>query len=238
MKRWEVLLVIVLSAVLVVGTLAGWLPLNLVEVFGFVTGGVCVWLTVRQQIWSWPIGLASNVFFIGLFFNARLYADMTLQFIYIVLGVLGWYWWLRGGEQRSRLRVSRASPATLVVLAALVAAATWGLTLFLRSVGDAAPFLDALTTTLSLAAQYLLTRKLIENWYVWITADIIYIWLYADRGLPLTAVLYALFLGLCLLGLREWRRSVIGALTPPHPPQRVPGVGTPLPTLGEGKVTL
>src|SRR5215204_2408700 len=134
MKRGEVPWVTALSAALVVGTVAGWLPLELTEVFGFVTGGVCVWLTVRQQIWSWPIGLASNAFFIGLFFNARLYADMTLQFIYIVLGVLGWYWWLRGGEQRSRLRVSRATPATLAVLVALVVAATWGLTLFLRSV--------------------------------------------------------------------------------------------------------
>jgi nicotinamide mononucleotide transporter len=229
-KRWEVALVVALSSALVVGTVAGRLPLNLTEVFGFVTGGVCVWLTVRQQIWSWPVGLANNVFFIALFFNARLFADMTLQFIYIVLGVLGWYWWLRGGERRSRLRVSRATPATLAVLAALVAATTWGLTLFLRSVGDAAPFLDALTTTLSLAAQYLLTRKLIENWYIWITADIIYIWLYANRGLPLTAVLYALFLGLCLLGLREWRRSLVGvALTP------AAATATPLPQLGEGR---
>jgi nicotinamide mononucleotide transporter len=201
-KRGELPLVVALSVALVVGTMAGWLPLNLTEVFGVVTGGVCVWLIVRQQIWSWPVGLANNVFFIALFFNARLLADMALQFIYIVLGVLGWYWWLRGGERRSRLRVSRATPATLAVLVVLVAATTWGLTLFLRLVGDAAPFLDALTTTLSLAAQYLLTRKLIENWYVWIAADIIYIWLYGDRGLPLTAALYALFLGLCLFGLR------------------------------------
>lgn len=198
----------VLSAALVVGTWLGWLPLDLIEVFGFVTGGICVWLTVKQQIWSWPIGLANNAFFIALFFQSRLFADMGLQVIYIILGVLGWYWWLRGGERHSRLLVSRASGRTVVVLAVIVAAGTWGLTLFLRSVGDAAPFLDALTTMLSLAAQYLLTRKLIENWYVWITADIIYIGLYASKGLPLTAVLYGLFLGMCVMGLREWRRSL------------------------------
>jgi nicotinamide mononucleotide transporter len=213
MKRWEVALAIALSVAFVVGTLLGWLPLDMTEVFGFVTGGVCVWLTVRQQILNWPIGLASNAFYIVLFFEARLFADMTLQVIYIVLGVLGWYWWLRGGEQHSRLLVSRASPVTLAILAALVAVATASLTVFLRSVGDAAPFFDALTTVLSLAAQYLLTRKLIENWYAWITADIIYIWLYASRGLPLTSGLYALFLVLCLLGLWEWRRSLV-ALTP------------------------
>jgi nicotinamide mononucleotide transporter len=82
------------------------------------------------------------------------------------------------------------------------------MTLFLRSVGGAAPFFDALTTTLSLAAQYLLTRKLIENWYIWITADIIYIGLYINRELYLTSALYALFLVLCLLGLRQWRQSL------------------------------
>ncbi|MFN8514049.1 MAG: nicotinamide riboside transporter PnuC [Chloroflexia bacterium] len=189
MKRWEVASAIALSAALVAGTLLGWLPLDMTEVFGFVTGGVCVWLTVRQQILNWPIGLASNVFYIVLFFEARLFADMTLQFFYIVLGILGWYWWLRGGEQQTRLLVSRASPAHLAILAALAVAATAGLTIFLRSVNDSAPFLDALTTVLSLVAQYLLTRKLLENWYVWITADIIYIWLYANRGLPLTAAL-------------------------------------------------
>jgi nicotinamide mononucleotide transporter len=228
MKRWEVAIAVVLSGVLVAGTLFGWLPLDMTEVFGFVTGGVCVWLTVRQQILSWPIGLVSNFFYIALFFEARLYADMTLQLIYIALGIIGWYWWLRGGEQHTRLRVAHASPTTLGILAVLAVAATWGLTIFLRSVGDAAPFLDALTTVLSLAAQFLLTRKLIENWYVWITADIIYIWLYANRGLPLTAVLYTLFLGLCLLGLREWRRSLV-ALTP------AAAAANSLPTLGEGQ---
>lgn len=217
MKRWEIALVAAVSVALIGGTLAGWLPLDLTEVFGFVTGGVCVWLVVRQHILNWPLGLANNAVFIVLFLEARLFADMALQLVYVVLGVLGWYWWLRGGERRTALRVGRATPATLIALAALVAATTWGLTLFLRSVGDAAPFLDALTTTLSLAAQYLLTRKLIENWYLWIVADLIYIGLYAARGLPLTAALYALFLGLCLLGQREWRRSLL-AVTPPAAP--------------------
>ena len=207
MKRWEIALVIALSAALVAGTVAGWLPLDLTEVFGFVTGGICVWLVVRQHILNWPLGLANNAVFIVLFLQARLFADMGLQLVYVVLGVLGWYWWLHGGEQRTQLNVARATPTTLLVLAALVASGSGGLTLFLRSVGDAAPFLDALTTALSLAAQYLLTRKLIENWYVWIIADIIYVGLYIAKGLPLTAALYALFLGLCILGLREWQRS-------------------------------
>ena len=206
MKRWEIMAMAALSTALVSGAWLRLLPFDLTEVFGFVTGIICVWLTVRENIWNWPIGLANSAFYVALFLRTHLFADMGLQVIYIVLGVLGWYWWLRGGEQRTALRVGHASYITWLVLGALVAAGTAGLTLFLRSVGDVAPFLDALTTTLSLAAQYLLTRKALENWYVWITADIIYIGLYFAKGLPLTAVLYMLFLALCVAGWRQWRQ--------------------------------
>jgi nicotinamide mononucleotide transporter len=214
MKRWEIAVMVLGSAALILGAWTKVLPLGLTETLGFVTGAVCVWLTVKENIWNWPIGIANSAFFVVLFFGARLFADMSLQIIYIILGFLGWYWWLRGGEGQTTLHVSRATPATLLVVGAIVVGATAGMALFLRSVGDSAPFLDALTTTLSLAAQYLLTRKLIENWYVWITADVIYIGLYSARGLYLTAALYALFLGLCLLGLRQWRQSLVGGTAP------------------------
>lgn len=213
-KRWELALMVVGSAALLLGAWTKMLPLGLTETLGFVTGAIGVWLTVKENIWNWPIGIANSAFFVVLFLNARLFADMGLQLIYIVLGFLGWYWWLRGGANRTILCVSHASQGTLLILALAAAVATAGLTLFLRSIGDAAPFLDALTTTLSLVAQYMLTRKLIENWYVWITADIIYIGLYGSRGLYLTAILYALFLGLCVLGLRGWRGSLITAPGP------------------------
>ena len=182
--------------------------MNWTEILGFATGAATVWLTVKESHWLWPVGIANNMFFIALFWQARLYADMGLQVVYIALSVLGWYWWLRGGEQRTGLVVRRASPATLIVLAAALVAGTLLMTRYLESVNDAAPFLDALTTVGSLVAQYLLTRKLIENWYVWISVDVLYIWLYFERGLLLTAVLYALFMGLCVMGLRAWRRSL------------------------------
>ncbi len=213
-KRWELFGMVVGSLVLLLGAWTKILPLGMTETLGFVTGAVGVWLTVKQNIWNWPIGIANSAFFVALFFSARLFADMALQFIYILLGFLGWYWWLRGGANQTTLHVSHASRMTLLILAVIGVIATGGLTVFLRSVGDAAPFLDALTTVLSLTAQYLLTRKLLENWYIWITADIIYIGLYSSRGLYLTAALYALFLGLCLLGLRSWRGSLAPDQTP------------------------
>ncbi len=189
--------------------------LSLTEVFGFITGAVCVWLTVKEHLWNWPIGIANNVFFIALFWQTRLYADMGLQFVYIVLGALSWYWWLHGGQSRSPLRVSCVPVSVALGVALLSVVSTFGMTLYLQRIHDAAPFWDALTTVLSLAAQYLLTRKWLENWWVWLTADAVYIGLYGFKHLYLTGALYALFLGMCVIGLKQWRKSLAEALPVP-----------------------
>ncbi|TAM52079.1 MAG: nicotinamide riboside transporter PnuC [Acidobacteria bacterium] len=198
----------VASAVLIALSAAKMAPLGLTEVLGFVTGAWCVWLLVEENVWTWPIGIANNAFYVVVFFRARLFADMSLQVVYIVLSILGWYLWLHGGSGRSRLAVQRTRWRDGVVIAFAVVVLTFAGHRFLRTIHDSAPFLDALTTSMSLAAQYMLTRKLIENWYLWIAVDVIYIGLYASRSLPLTAVLYAIFLAMCIAGLFEWRRSL------------------------------
>lgn len=200
---------IIAALVLIVGSLTGKLPLSPIEVFGFITGAVCVWLTVKQNIWSWPIGIANNIFFIVLFWNARLFADMGLQVIYIVLGMLGWYWWLKGGTGKTTLHVSRTPIRQWFVILPIAAISTFVMQKYLASVGDSAPFLDALTTVMSLVAQYLLSRKYLENWYIWMAADVIYIGLYFAKALPLTAVLYAIFFGMCVMGYRSWKQSIV-----------------------------
>src|SRR4051794_36243934 len=166
---------------------------------------------MRESIWNWPVGLANNVFFLVLFLRGRLFADSGLQVVYFVLGLWGWWNWAHGGEQRGVLRISRASRVDWAAVAVFAVGGTWALRLLLVRVQGAAPFWDALTTVLSLNAQYLLTRKRLENWWLWIAADVIYVPLYVSRRLPLTAVLYAVFLALCVMGLREWRRSAAAA---------------------------
>jgi len=199
---------VVISTALILASTEHWIELQLTEVLAFITGGVCVWLIVKQNIWNWPIGIANDLFFVVLFLQARLFADMSLQVVYVFLGFLGWFWWLNGGREATELTVSRVSPAQCVVLVILAAAATYGGTLYLQSVKDSAPFLDALTTVLSLIAQYMLTRKYIENWWVWISADVIYIGLYAYKHLYLTSVLYGIFLSMCIVGLLQWTQSM------------------------------
>ncbi len=183
-------------------------PFGLTEALGFVTGALCVYLVVRENVWNFPVGIANSAFFLVLFAGARLYGDAALQVVYIALGFQGWYLWLRGGENRTPLRVERASRRLLAGVAAFVAAGTAALTLFFRHVNDSAPFLDAFTTALSLGAQYLLNRKAVENWLLWMTADVVYVYLYAARGLRLTAVLYFVLLCMCAAGLRGWLKTM------------------------------
>lgn len=185
-----------------------WWSISVTEAWGFVTGGVCVWLVVREHLWNWPIGIANNIFFFILFLQGRLFADMSLQIVYLGLGAYGWLNWVFGGENRTVLKISRTTRTEWLALALLIPFGTWGFREILLAVNGAAPLWDSLTTVLSLAAQYLLCRKRFENWFLWITADVIYVPLYLSRQLPLTAVLYAVFLGMCLIGVREWNRSL------------------------------
>lgn len=178
------------------------------ELLGFLTGGACVWLTVRANIANFPVGIANSAFFLVLFCSARLWADAGLQVIYIGLGFVGWWQWRCGGTRRSALSVTRAGRSELGRCLAFVMVGTGVLYLLLRSVHDSAPLLDALTTCLSLAAQWLLNAKRIQTWWFWIAADCIYVPLYLSRQLVLTSVVYVLFLGLCVAGLRAWRREL------------------------------
>ena len=139
------------------------------------------------------------------FFEARLYGDASLNVVYCLLGIMGWYLWLFGGEKRTPLLVSRAGVNERVALAVVVVASTLVLWETLHYLGGSASFWDAATTSLSLGAQWLLNKKRLENWHVWIVADAIYVPLYISRGLNLTAVLYAVFLAMAVMGLFRWR---------------------------------
>ena len=207
-KLLESTLLALPSAALLLAAWFRWVPIDFTEACGFVTGAVCVWLVTRENIWNWPIGLANNLFFALLFWRARLFADMGLQGVYLILGIWGWWQWLHGGKNHSRLEVTRGTRIEWIGIMLFLLFGTWGLRELLIAVNGAAPFLDSLTTTLCLAAQYLLCRKRIENWWLWIAADLIYVPLYFQRHLPLTALLYAGFIVLCGIGLFRWKKEL------------------------------
>ena len=208
MKRLELFIATLSGTTLIVASWQKWIPASPVETLGFVTGALCVYLVIKQNVLNFPIGIANNLFFLILFSRSRLYGDAGLQIVYVVLAVHGWYWWLRGGQNHTRLPVGRATVLQMLSAAGAVLLGTVGMVFLLRAMNGSAPVLDALTTALSLVAQYLLNCKLVENWYLWMIADVIYIYLYVSRGLALTAALYFVFLCMCVAGLSSWRRSL------------------------------
>lgn len=205
------------SAALIWSALTNHGELDITEVLGFITGAVSVWLTVKENVWNWPVGIANSAFYVIVFFHARLFADSSLNVLYVVLGFLGWYWWLKGGKHRTVLHITRTSRVATLLLTGIGVASVAAMTVFLTNIHDSAPFLDALTTVLSLIAEYMLARKLLENWAVWISADVIYIGLYGYRSLYLTAILYALFLTMCIVGFIGWRRTWLASRSSSEP---------------------
>ncbi|MFG1771479.1 nicotinamide riboside transporter PnuC [Nocardia salmonicida] len=191
----------------VLGTAVSW-----TEVLGFGSGALCVWLVARQHIANWPIGIANNVFFILLFTQAGLFADAGLQVVFIALAGYGWWTWVHGSSRTEPLPVRRTTRVEWLWLAACGVLGTVVITVLLDSATESTvPFWDALTTALSLMATYGQCRKRLESWWLWIAADIVYIPLYAYKGLYLTALLYLGFLALCVRGLIAWRRDVVEA---------------------------
>ena len=192
-------------------TMCSWLTAHgssCAEAFGFVTGVANVWLVTRESLWSWPLGVLNAVFYMVVFARTGLYSDTGLQVVYFTLSLYGWWHWSRGGSAAAPVVVTRTPRRTALLLAAIVLM-TWVLlaTITSRIPGAALPWLDSILVAISLVAQWMMTRKLLENWLLWIAVDVVYIGLFINRGLPLTAVLYAVFLGLATLGFFQWRTS-------------------------------
>ena len=179
------------------------------EIVAAVFGVVSVFLSVRQNIWSWPTAIVNVGLYIFVFYDSKLYADTGLQVVYVVLNAYGWYHWLYGGKNRTELPVTRTNLRLAAVLTGLVVAGTVLIgTLLARNTDAALPYLDALTTSTSLAAQWMMTRKLLENWAVWVAVDVVYIGMYINKSLYVTAVLYFIFLVLSAMGYVQWKRTL------------------------------
>jgi len=207
----------------------------------FSLGGVALtWLelaAVALSLWmvacnlrvnptGWPLAIASSALYALLFLHSKLYGEASLQLVFIVLGAWGWWQWLRGTvDDGQALRVRALSAGQRGVALALTLAAWPALGLLLARVTDSdVPFLDALPTVGSLAGQYLLARKWLDNWAVWLAVNVFSLALFATKGLWLTVALYAAFAVLSVLGWRAW-----AALLP-----RQVGAAVALPAQGRG----
>ncbi|KFC76528.1 nicotinamide riboside transporter PnuC [Massilia sp. LC238] len=174
------------------------------ELISFLLAVTTVLLNIRQKHWAWLFSIASSSTYAVVFFEARLYGDMGLQFVFIGASVWGWYQWLHGaGDQQ--LVVTRLKSAGWGWSIAAWAIGFVLLSQFLDRLTDTdVPHADGFLTAGSLVGQLLLGRKKVENWLVWIVVDVLYVGLYIYKDLHLTAILYGVFVVLAWTGWRAW----------------------------------
>lgn len=194
-----------------------WVQDHLIEIFGAVTGIIYVFLEIRQNIWLWPVGIVTSAVYIWVFFTHKFYADMSLQCYYLVISVLGWYWWMgKGkakldvkGESRNELQVTRIKLIQGIILA-IVFILLYGLMwLVLSRLTDSpVPEWDSFITSLSIVATWMLARKIYEHWYLWIVVNTASAVIFFIRGLQPTVILYVVYGVMSFAGLVEWRKSL------------------------------
>jgi nicotinamide mononucleotide transporter len=199
-------------------SIAAYLTANWTELAGFVTTCVGIWLTTKRWLICWPVVLAADIFYLVVFYHARLFSDTLLQLFFIGFTLYGWWFWWRGVRAEGEVKVVplswwgwawglAAGAAGAIVLAWLMIKLS-----AMLHISVALPRLDATLTSYSLVASWWQARKHTANWWLWIAIDGVYIGEYAYKALWLTAFLSVVLVALAVLGLRDWRRAANGTI--------------------------
>jgi len=194
-----------------------WISNNYIEFFGAVTGILYVILEVRQNICLWPVGIITSAVYIWVFLTGKLYADMSLQGYYLLISVLGWYWWIKGDRRQAagdrkreeKLKVTRLTLKTGIILAVVFLLLYFAMWFILDRFTDSpVPAWDSFITALSILATWMLARKIYEHWFLWIVVNVVAALLFYVRGLYPTVVLYIVYCAMSFVGLVEWKKSI------------------------------
>jgi nicotinamide mononucleotide transporter len=196
-------------------TLMEGVPRDPVEITAVVLGMICVGCYIRENAWAWPTGIAMVILYFHIFMQAGIYGDAVLQVVYFWLQVYGWREWLRGGNNGAGMRIAWTPRSTKWILMAAGLAMWWAGSLALaRWTDSTVPVWDSATTALSLVAQWMIAKKYIENWILWIVVDLLSVPLYLHKGLVFTAGLYVVFLFMAVAGYLQWRKQWRAAAVP------------------------
>jgi nicotinamide mononucleotide transporter len=180
---------------------------TLLETLGVITGLLCVYLAARNNILNWPFAIVSVGIYIFIFFDARLYADMGLQFYFMAMNIYGWYYWSRKPSTEKKTPVVLITKKEIIFSVIAIIIFTFILGSLLKYTPASYPYLDSFCTACSLVAQVFLARKVLENWLIWIFVDIIYVGIYIFKNLHLTAIMYAIYVAIALLGYIDWKKD-------------------------------
>ena len=184
--------------------------MTIYEIIGALTGVIGVWLAARENVWTWPVGMVSTLMLVYVCYDARLYADVGLNIFYFITSAYGWYAWLNGNQEASRneLPVSRTQATQWMILGLFSVVFTFALGYFLAHYTNAdLSYTDSATTAVSLAAYWMMARKKLENWIIWLLVDSVYVAIYLYKDLYLLAGLYFVFLILATDGYFKWRQA-------------------------------
>jgi nicotinamide mononucleotide transporter len=180
---------------------------NWLQLAGVVTAALGIWLTTRRLLICWPITLVSIFIYMVVFYREGLFSDALLQVFFVVFTFYGWWHWWRGVRDEGQVLVVPLPMPNLVIALVLGVAGSLVLGTLAKRLNAALPYLDAMLMSYSLVATWWQARKHIANWWLWILVDAIYVGEYIYKGMWPTALLYAAFVPLAVLGLRDWRRA-------------------------------
>ena len=186
------------------------------ESFAFIAGLLNIYLATKSNLWNWLFGIIAVVLYAIIFFNAKLYADMSLQGVFLAFQFYGVYQWLYGGQHRKPLDIQLANRTIYYHSLAVSAILFIAISFLLNHYTDSTTvYADAWITTGSLIAQWMMSKKYLQHWVLWIVVDIFSVMLYGYKALYLTALLYFIFLLLCVKGYSNWQQTLAaGYLNP------------------------
>jgi nicotinamide mononucleotide transporter len=190
-----------------------WLSQHYIELVGAATGLLFLRFEIKQNPLLWPLGLLTSLFYIYIFFDSKFYADMGLQVYYVFISIYGWYYWLRGSgnaDGKTGVPITRVDKFQMLTYGAITIPIFVLISQILIHFSDSPlPYWDALTTALSITATWMLARKIMEHWMVWIVVNAISLGLYFYKGLYPTTVLFIFYTVLSFNGFVVWRRDFL-----------------------------
>ena len=196
---------------MIVNAISHFFATHWLELAGFATTWLGIWLTARRNMWCWPITLAADVIYVVVYYHVMLLSDSLLQVFFVGFTLYGWWHWHRGLREEGEIRVVPLPRSSMMWALAAGAAGTIILGFPARYLNAALPFFDAALASFSLVGSWWQARKHIANWWLWIVVDLTYIGEYLYKDLQLTALLYGLLVVLAVIGLLEWRRAPVTA---------------------------
>jgi len=191
-----------------------WHGQSWLEITGVITGLLCVYLAAKNVIWNWPIAIISTAIYVYIYGKTSLYADM-FQYVYLcITSMYGWYNWTHHPKTEDKIPVVLITKKQWIwsILIVLIVTPILGYTLItftkaLHYHPPAYPYIDSFCTCCSFIAQYFLTKKILENWLIWVFVDIIYTVVYFKKDLQITAFMFAVLIIIAIFGYIDWKKD-------------------------------